>query len=133
MKELTHLAIRMKSVSEQLTGHELVLSDEGVSHINVASEDILQMLHNLTREAVTSDISPLLDREIRHDIRNRLAAVKGFADVMQMDLVEGHVTKPVLQEISGLGGRFDQVLDEVKEAASEPSRDGVQDGLAMPS
>jgi len=50
-------------------------------------------------------------REIRHDFRNKLAVVKGFSDLMKMDLPESHSALMLLQRLTERCTRFSILLD----------------------
>lgn len=57
-----------------------------------------------------------LSRDQRHDLRNHVAVVKGFSDLILMDLPWGHSARPELDDLSAKCTKFVHLLDEHRTA-----------------
>lgn len=63
-----------------------------------------------------------LSKEKRHDLRNHAAVVKGFSDLILMDLPVAHSARPQLEDLAAKCMEFVHLLDEHRDAASGPAR-----------
>ena len=88
---------------------------------------------NLMRESLasTSNRNLLLDQEIRHDLRNKVAVVKGFSDLMLDDAPDGHPSIQVLDQIVARSRQFVGVLDQAKAEASEDEEDQLDNAPGL--
>lgn len=120
LRELAQIAIQVQSDAQQLIGFELYFGEENIGYVHFGANSILESIHNLMRESLssTSDDNLLYDQEIRHDLRNKVAVVKGFSDLMRMDVPDAHPSSPVLDQIIGRSVEFVDVLDQAKSDAS---------------
>jgi len=119
LRELAQLAIQIQTGSQDLTSYELVLGDANISYVQIGAAQILQTVHNLMRASITTDtnVNPLFTRDVRHNLRNQIAVVKGFSDLMKMDLPENHPAQSKLSRIGDRAMQFVEVLDFIKETA----------------
>lgn len=74
----------------------------------------------LVGEALGSatDADSGLTRDRRHDLRNHVAVVKGFCDLILMDLPRQHSARPQLEDLSGKAMDFVRLLDEHRAATT---------------
>lgn len=134
LRDLAQVAIQVQADAQNLIGHELLLNEENIGYVRFGASSLLESVHNLMRSSLQpqSPGEPLLDREIRHDLRNKVAVVKGFSDLMRMDSPEDHQVSRVLDGIIERSRQFVEVLDNAKAEAQTPHTSGGE-LLAMAS
>lgn len=130
LRDLAQVAIQVQADAQALIGFELYFGEENIGYVQFGSNSMLESIHNLMRESLSSPKNGnlLLDREIRHDLRNRVAVVKGFSDLMRMEAPDNHPSAEVLDKIINRSRDFVDMLDRAKAEA-----DGCEELLAMAS
>ena len=134
IQQLAQLVQQMQQMGEYLPPFEAVLTAENVAFVRDGATDLAHKLHNMWQSCLTSvgpdgtAPNPLECKDLRHDLRNNVAVVRGFSDLMMMDVPEGHQITPVLDHLRVLSDQFVQVLDAVK---AELEVDGENEAAAM--
>ncbi len=122
--ESTQSLSHLRSMAEQLdllSGHLVPFAEEldadNVQFVRGAAEALVKELEAMEARASVSgwEQHPLSDREARHDVRNRIAVVSGFSDLMLMDVSGTHVTAAPLRELRSIAGEFVKELDALRE------------------
>ena len=117
-----HIYHTVQTDAQALIGFELYFGEENIGYVHFGANSMLESIHNLMRESLSSPDNGnlLLDREIRHDLRNRVAVVKGFSDLMRMEAPDDHPSARVLDQIIGRSREFVDLLDGAKFEADCP-------------
>ena len=108
---LKQLTLQMRQLGEHLPPYAGVLDPDNIAYIRDTSAALIGVLDGLSVKSG----NPLGDRDVRHDLRNQVAVVKGFADLMMMDITPAHVVAPALKQLGVLADQFVAQLDSVKQ------------------
>ncbi|MFT5467501.1 MAG: signal transduction histidine kinase [Verrucomicrobiales bacterium] len=121
LRDLAQVAIQVQADAQALIGFELYFGEENIGYVHFGANSMLESIHNLMRESLKSakNGNLLLDREIRHDLRNRVAVVKGFSDLMRMEAPDDHPSAEVLDQIIKRSRHFVDMLDGAKSVADD--------------
>ncbi len=118
--QLWNLSAQIQQTAEHLPQYQQQLGEEHIAYVREASYGILQSLHGMMQSCVAmategkTVVNPLEDREGRHDMRNQIAVVKGFSDLMMMDVDRSHPAMQVLDHLRTLSDQYCSLLDSVK-------------------
>ena len=120
LRKLSELASQIRTHAQDLAGYELILGDENIFYAQSGADTVTETIQNLLRAsfASSSSDSPLFTREVRHDLRNHIAVVKGFSDLMMMDVPPEHPSVATLQQVLASARDFVEVLDAAKDRAT---------------
>ena len=120
LRRLSQLAIQIQAGAQDLIGYELFFGEENIGYVHTGANSMLDSVHNLMRSAVESETgNPLLSQDARHDLRNQVAIVKGFADLMKMDLPTNHPARTMLDRLTERSTDFVEILDQIKITACD--------------
>ena len=120
IQQLAQLVQQMQQMAEYLPPFESILTQENIAFVHDGATDLAQKLHNMWQACITSvgpngsAPNPLECKDLRHDLRNNVAVVRGFSDLMLMDVPTGHEVIPVLDHLRVLSDHFVSILDSVK-------------------
>lgn len=115
LRQLAQLSIQVQTEAKELVGYELLLGEENISYVHSGAASMVETIQNLIRTSSgASDANPLVSQDVRHDLRNQVAVVKGFTDLMRMDLPEEHSAQTMLGDLSAKTKEFVEVLDSIK-------------------
>ncbi len=132
LRRLAQLAIQVQTGARELIGYELLLGDENVGYVHTGACSMVDSIQNLMRtEAAADGDNPLFSQDVRHDLRNQVAVVKGFSDLMRMDLPVNHTVHHMLERLTLRTAEFVEILDSIKITAEETGDD--EEGLRMAS
>ncbi len=122
LHELAQVASQIQSGVTSLTDYKIMLDDENVSFVEEGASRMINRVHDLMRDTITAedDGDPLFCRDIRHDLRNQIAVVKGFSELIRLDLPNNHVASSTLDRISKRSRRFVEILDEARDRSEGP-------------
>ena len=122
--QIPHALHQLTGLTQQMQQHSTVLppftADFGAEHIGYVvdtSASILDKLQNIMQSCLSAGspiANPLENKEIRHDMRNLIAVVKGFSELMQMDVDASHPAYATLATLRTLSDQFVEVLDQIK-------------------
>lgn len=115
LPSLQQLTAQMRQLGEHLPPFTGVLDADNIAFVRYTSAAIVKSLETLAAKPG----NPLEDRDVRHDLRNQVAVVKGFADLMMMDIPSSHAVAPSLKQLGILADQFVTQLDSVKQEASQ--------------
>lgn len=118
LSQLSQLTIQIHTTAVDLAGYETLFGTDTIGFIVDGSESMMSALQDVLRTSAPE--SALGERETRHDFRNKLAVVKGFGDLLKMDLPESHSAVPLLHRLTERCSRFSAILDSFK-AVSVPT------------
>ncbi|MEM1294207.1 MAG: hypothetical protein AAGH89_02510 [Verrucomicrobiota bacterium] len=132
LRQLAQLSIQVQTGAKDLVGYELLLGEENISYVHSGAESMVETVQNLIRCCGSngSEGNPLMSQDVRHDLRNQVAVVKGFTDLMKMDLPAEHTVQSMLGGLSSKTKEFVEVLDSIKMQVEDMS---VQESLPMAS
>ncbi len=119
VQQLNQLSLQILAESDGLTGYEPIFGQENVDYLRSGSHAMAGTLSELSHATGPEVFQQLKCREFRHTLRNRLAVVKGFADLMKMDLPANHSGYAVLSRISNHCREIQDLLDNAKLHAQE--------------
>ena len=108
---LRQLTVQMRQLGDHLPPFAGVLDPENIAYVRDTSTAIITVLDGLAAQPG----NPLEDREVRHDLRNQVAVVKGFSDLMMMDITPSHTVAPALKQLGALADQFVAQLDTVRQ------------------
>jgi len=109
LSQLSQLTIQIHSAALDLTSYESFFGAENIGYVLEGAQSMMAALQEILR---SSDPEVLLGgREVRHDFRNKLAVVRGFGDLMKMDLPESHSSLMLLHRLTERCTRFSTLLD----------------------
>jgi len=122
LHELAQVATQIQSGVEDLSGYKPLLGDENVNYVEEGTHNMMNRVHSIMRDIITKadDDNPLFCRDIRHDLRNQIAVVKGFSELIRLDLPNSHVASSTLDRISKRSREFVAILDEARDRAEGP-------------
>lgn len=109
LSQLSQLTIQIHTAAIDLSGYESYFGSESVGYVLQGAEAMMGALQSVLGSDAPE--TKLGERETRHDFRNKLAVVKGFGDLMKMDLPESHAALIILQRLSERCMRFSALLD----------------------
>jgi len=112
LHSLAEIASRIRASSFCLEHSDESLDPENVGFVVDTARSMDEQLNS---SAESSD--PLQSKELRHDLRNLVSVIRGFSDLMRMEVTEGGPEAQALDEIVELSDRFVSELDQVKEFA----------------
>ena len=124
LHQLAGLAQQMQQHAAVLPPHAAEFGDEHIGYVVDTSASILEKLQNMMQSCISTATpgveapNPMASKEIRHDMRNLIAVVKGFSELMQMDASAGHPANNSLTTLRTLSDQFVALLDDIK--ASSP-------------
>jgi len=118
LSQLSQLTIQIHTTALDVNGYELFFGSESASYAIEGAEAILAIMQNLLR-GPEPEVA-LGCREIRHDFRNKLAVVKGFGDLMKMDLPPSHPAGIVLDRLGERCTAFAALLDRFRPGNALP-------------
>lgn len=107
---LRQLAVQMQQLGDHLPPFSAVLGAENVAYVRDTSVAMVRKLDELS----TKGGNPLQDKDVRHDLRNQVAVVKGFSDLMRMELPAGHAVVPSVRQLIAVSDQFVIALDTVR-------------------
>lgn len=120
LHQLWNLSSQIHQTSDYLPHHRALLGDEHIAYVRDAALGMLQKLHAMMHSCVSMSsngqeiVNPLENKEERHDMRNQVAVVRGFSDLMLMDAPEGHQASQILEHLRNLADSYCSVLDQIK-------------------
>lgn len=120
---LCDLSTEIKNLSDLLASASADLGDDGVGFVMGSSADLHRSVSQLASERQGGNL--LESRELRHDLRNKVAVIKGFCDLMCMDLAQGGHWARILSRLMELSDLFVSQLDSTKD------RCGNEHGAAL--
>ncbi len=124
LRQLAQISIQVQTGAKELVGYELLLGEESISYVHSGAASMVESIQNLVRNSAGSpDVNPLFSQDVRHDLRNQVAVVKGFTDLMRMDLPEEHSVQEMLGDLSSKTKEFVEVLDSIKTVAETVEND----------
>ena len=109
LAQLSQLTIQIHSAALDLTSYESFFGAENTGFVLEGAQSMMVALQDILRSSEPETL--LGGREIRHDFRNKLAVVKGFSDLMKMDLPESHSSLMLLHRLTERCTRFSTLLD----------------------
>ncbi len=112
LHQLSQLTVQIQSASQDLVGYEIFFGEDNVDYVQSGAESMMAAIQGLLAD--DNGVNLLADREIRHDLRNKVAVVKGFSDLMKMDLPESHSANGMLERLTSRCSEFIVILDRVK-------------------
>ncbi len=112
ISQLSQLTIQIHTAAIDLNRYETYFGSESIGYAIQGAES---MLHSLQGLMGSTDPETLLgSRDTRHDFRNKLAVVKGFGDLMKMDLPDGHPALYTLDRLTERCTQFSILLDRFR-------------------
>lgn len=124
LHQLAGLAQQMQQHAAELPPYTSEFGDEHIGYVVESSASILSKLQNMMQSCLSAAApgtvapNPMVNKDIRHDMRNMIAVVKGFSELMQMDAGAGHPANGSLSTLRTLSDQFVSLLDDIK-ASSE--------------
>ncbi len=124
LHQLWNLSAQIQHTGDYLPPHRELLGDEHITYVRDAAVGMLQKLQAMMQHCVALATTgqpvtnPLENKDERHDMRNQIAVVRGFSDLMLMDVPHGHQAGAILVHLRDLADHYCQVLDQIK--AHEP-------------
>ncbi len=109
LSQLSQLTIQIQTTAADLTNYECFFGAENIGYITQGADEMMCALQTVLSGGEPE--SKLGERETRHDFRNKLAVVKGFGDLMKMDLPQSHAAFMLLQRLTERCTRFSTLLD----------------------
>jgi hypothetical protein len=109
ISQLSQLTIQIQSTALDLSNYECFIGSENIGFIMEGTEQMMFALQNVL--GGPNPEGKLGERETRHEFRNKLAVIKGFGDLIKMDLPQNHAAFLPLQRLSERCTRFSAVLD----------------------
>ena len=116
VRQIAQLAVLIQAATCDLSGYEIFFGPENVSYIREGADKMVCVMGEVL--ASGGERGPDMNREQRHDLRNHVAVVKGFCDLILMDLPWEHSARFDLESISGQCKEFVRLLDEHRTATS---------------
>lgn len=113
---LRQLAIDLRSASDHLAKGAADLGAENVEFVVNAAVDLESVMAELAGRGGAEN--PLESRELRHDLRNKVAIVKGFSDLMLMDADPAGPWASLLNRLMQLSDHYVDLLDTMRDPAS---------------
>lgn len=126
LQDLHQLAHRILSGTRSLSQHLDVLNPDQVKLVTDSAESIMREMEPALAHNNPGEPNPIETKKSRHDIRNQLAVIRGFADLMYMESPEGHPVCPILEEIMDCSDKMVEDLEQV----CNKSADGPSDPFA---
>lgn len=120
LHQLMHITTQMQQTGEHLPPYVELFGDEHIGYVRNGSKAIAETLQNMMQSCITvanggpGAANPLECKDARHDMRNQVAVVKGFSDLMLMDVDNTHPSAPVLDHLRKLSDQFVRLLDQIK-------------------
>ncbi len=111
------ISVQIQQLGEHLSPFNAELGEDNTGHVRRTSASLLAALDELSARPG----APFEDREVRHDLRNQIAVVKGFAELMQLEVGMAHVVSPSLRQIVLLSDEFVAALNAVRSPAEGTS------------
>ncbi len=116
LRQLAQVTLQVQSEANELLGYELLLGEENISFVVIGAKSMVETVQNLMASSAggNGEENPLLSQDVRHDLRNQVAVVKGFSELMKMDLPSDHDMEGMLGSIGQLTRDFVEILDSMK-------------------
>lgn len=120
--ELAQIASQIQSGVTDLSGYKNLLGDENVNYVEEGATNMMSRVHSIVRATITGEDedNPLFSRDVRHDLRNHIAVVKGFSELIRLDLPNSHVASACLDRISKRSRQFVEILDQARDRSEDP-------------
>lgn len=120
-EELVALVAEVRMLADQLAPSATEFGDDGpelFGFIDNSTDDILNKLQGYLAQGVDHATLVLQDREVRHDFRNMIGSVTGFAELILMEsgIQEDHQVK--FKKIRENSATFVSLLDQQKQVAA---------------
>lgn len=109
ISQLSQLTIQIQTTALDLSNYACFSGSENIEFILQGAAEMMATLQTVLGGA--NPEGKLGERETRHDFRNKLAVVKGFGDLIKMDLPQSHGAYLPLQRLSERCTRFSAILD----------------------
>lgn len=117
---LNQLALQICQRVQDLSTHSALLDPEQLTHISESAQAV--------KAGVDTSAGATLDnKETRHDIRNQLAVIRGFSDLLQLENPPSHPATPILEDLISYCDEMVTSLDALTEASGDHK---VQDPFA---
>lgn len=113
LPQLRELSNQIRDLGISLKAASVELGEENVAFVVGTSAELEHFMSRLSITPESPD--PLGSRELRHDLRNKVAVVKGFSDLMRMDLSPNHRWANLLDRLIMLSDQFVEVLDSARD------------------
>lgn len=111
---LRQILLQIRQLGEHLLPYAAELDPENVTCVR---EHAVHSLHFL--DEVNADPTRSMEsREVRHDFRNKIGAVRGSSELMLMEVPSSHVVTPALRQIVVLSNQVLAHLDSIREGAA---------------
>lgn len=123
LQQLAQLAQVLQQHASVLSAYRADFGSEHIGYVIDTSASILGKLQNMMQSCLAAvppggvARNPMVCKDARHDMRNLIAVVKGFSELMQMDGGPSHPADQNLQSLRTLSDQFVQILDQVKAVA----------------
>lgn len=114
VRQIAQLAVLIQAATIDLSGYEIFFGPENVGYIREGADKMVRLMGEVL--AGDGERGPDMNREQRHDLRNHVAVVKGFCELILMDLPWEHSARPELESISEQCREFVRLLDEHRSA-----------------
>ena len=125
LHQLAHLSQQIRQQASELPAYSRDFGGEHIRYVMDTSVSIGEKLRNIAQTCLaaassgSAPINPLVNRDVRHDMRNLIAVVKGFSELMQMDISPGHPADTALRALCKMSDEFVIVLDQIKANSGE--------------
>lgn len=115
--QLRQLSTDLRGAGDLLAHGSAELGEDNVEFVVNAAVDLESIMNELTQRAGAEN--PLESRQLRHDLRNKVAIVKGFSDLMQMDASPSGPWAGILARLMDVSDKFVDLLDTVKDHSGQ--------------
>jgi len=116
IRQIAQLSVLLQSAAHELSDFAVFFGAENVSHIRTGAADLVRASGGLL--TAHTETGAGLSRDLRHDLRNHVAVVKGFADLILMDLPRNHSARGMLENLSRQSLDFVALLDQHRDAGA---------------
>ncbi|MFT5465599.1 MAG: signal transduction histidine kinase [Verrucomicrobiales bacterium] len=127
LHQLAGLTQQMQQHAALLPAHTAEFGDEHIGYVVDTSANILGKIQNLMQSCLNTVASgsiapnPMANKDVRHDMRNLIAVVKGFSELMQMDAAPDHPLYNTFSTLRTLSDQFVALLDDIKASSDDVS------------
>ncbi len=126
LQDLHQLAVRILSGARSLSQLLDVLNADQVKLVTDSAESIMEELKPALSHDTPGELNPIETKKCRHDIRNQLAVIRGFTDLMLMECPEDHAVCSTLEDLMDCSDKMVEDLEQV----CNKSPEGPQDPFA---
>jgi len=127
LQDLQQLANRILLGARSLTQFQDVLKDDQVKLVLDSAEDIIRQLEPALAHNDPNSENPVETKKCRHDIRNQLAVIRGFTDLMAMECPDDHPAASLLEDLMNCS---DKMVEDLEQVVGKSPEEGPQDPFA---